>query len=185
MKRALVAFAALLGLHFFGIANAGITSPSGGDLGMLDPTGAIWPSSASYSGVVSGGGVSFDDLATFSVLSTSAGGNSVTSSISSDNGFATFATELWDSTGKLMDGTSVLLSNAFWVSTFSFTPLEPSTVYSIHIKGTTLAGSSTSSYGGSLTVSPVPEPEIYAMLLAGLGVMGFAVRRRQEALVRL
>lgn len=29
-------------------------------------------------------------------------------------------------------------------------------------------------------VSPVPEPEIYAMLLAGLGLLGFAARRRKE-----
>lgn len=29
------------------------------------------------------------------------------------------------------------------------------------------------------SVAPVPEPETYAMLLAGLGLMGFAARRRQ------
>jgi hypothetical protein len=26
----------------------------------------------------------------------------------------------------------------------------------------------------------IPEPEIYAMLLAGLGLMGFVARRRQR-----
>ena len=31
------------------------------------------------------------------------------------------------------------------------------------------------------SVSPVPEPETYAMLLAGLGVMGFIARRRKQA----
>ncbi|OQW41785.1 MAG: hypothetical protein A4S08_12075 [Proteobacteria bacterium SG_bin4] len=31
-----------------------------------------------------------------------------------------------------------------------------------------------------LTVSAVPEPETYAMLLAGLGILGFAVRRRRQ-----
>jgi hypothetical protein len=29
-------------------------------------------------------------------------------------------------------------------------------------------------------VTPVPEPETYAMLLAGLGLIGFMVRRRKE-----
>ena len=31
------------------------------------------------------------------------------------------------------------------------------------------------------SVAPVPEPETYAMLLAGLGVMGFIARRRKQA----
>lgn len=31
-----------------------------------------------------------------------------------------------------------------------------------------------------LTVSAVPEPETYAMLLAGLGILGFAARRRKQ-----
>ena len=45
------------------------------------------------------------------------------------------------------------------------------------------------SYGGSLdnvsvtAVSPVPEVETYAMLLAGLGLLGVASRRRNKALV--
>jgi hypothetical protein len=33
-------------------------------------------------------------------------------------------------------------------------------------------------YYGSLTVSAVPEPETYALLLAGLGALGFLARRR-------
>lgn len=32
----------------------------------------------------------------------------------------------------------------------------------------------------SVTVSAVPEPETYAMLMAGLGLVGFAARRRQR-----
>jgi hypothetical protein len=34
-------------------------------------------------------------------------------------------------------------------------------------------------YISSLTVSAVPEPETYAMLLAGLGLFGFSLRRRK------
>lgn len=46
------------------------------------------------------------------------------------------------------------------------------------------------SYAGSITatptfagppVSPVPEPETYAMMLAGLGLLGFAARRKAKA----
>ena len=47
----------------------------------------------------------------------------------------------------------------------------------------TVAGSKTSlasgSYAGNVTISPVPEPETYAMILAGLGLLGFAARRRK------
>ena len=32
------------------------------------------------------------------------------------------------------------------------------------------------------TVTPIPEPESYAMLLAGLGLLGFVARRRQRKL---
>jgi hypothetical protein len=38
-------------------------------------------------------------------------------------------------------------------------------------------------YGGmawSASVTPVPEPETYAMLLVGLGLVGFMMRRRRE-----
>jgi hypothetical protein len=34
---------------------------------------------------------------------------------------------------------------------------------------------------GRLTVAPVPEPETYAMMLAGLGLVGFMARRRRSA----
>lgn len=34
----------------------------------------------------------------------------------------------------------------------------------------------------SVSVSPVPEPETYAMLMAGLGLMGLVVRRRNTTL---
>ncbi|HEX7234051.1 MAG TPA: FxDxF family PEP-CTERM protein [Nitrosospira sp.] len=38
-------------------------------------------------------------------------------------------------------------------------------------------GDVTTSFFGH-TVSPIPEPESYAMLLAGLGLQGFMSRRR-------
>jgi hypothetical protein len=35
----------------------------------------------------------------------------------------------------------------------------------------------------SNTLSPIPEPETYAMLLAGLGILGFTARRRKDLCV--
>ena len=46
----------------------------------------------------------------------------------------------------------------------------------------TLAGTtskSTALYSGELSVAAVPEPETYAMFLAGLGALGFVARRRR------
>ena len=38
----------------------------------------------------------------------------------------------------------------------------------------------TFSFSTGASVTPVPEPEIYAMMAAGLGLMGFVARRRQR-----
>jgi len=37
------------------------------------------------------------------------------------------------------------------------------------------------SYAGTLNVSAVPEPETWAMMLGGLGLMGFVARRRKKS----
>lgn len=44
----------------------------------------------------------------------------------------------------------------------------------------TLAGGATATIGYSYIFNPVPEPEIYAMMAAGLGLMGFVARRRKQ-----
>jgi hypothetical protein len=54
-------------------------------------------------------------------------------------------------------------------------------IYTINLM--TGAATLNGTYNGTLsglTVSAVPEPETYAMLLAGLGLMGAAIRRRRE-----
>ena len=45
-----------------------------------------------------------------------------------------------------------------------------------------LAGSYNDGYADNLSfvLSPVPEPETYAMFMAGLGLMGFLARRRKQ-----
>ena len=50
--------------------------------------------------------------------------------------------------------------------------------FTVHIVGT---ANRNSLYSGELQISAVPEPESYAMLLAGLAAVGFVVRRRTAA----
>jgi hypothetical protein len=56
--------------------------------------------------------------------------------------------------------------------------------YYLNVAGTIDAGGTGYLYNGSIsssTISPVPEPETYAVLLAGLGLMGAIARRRNKA----
>lgn len=56
--------------------------------------------------------------------------------------------------------------------------------YSLHVTGSLMAGVTGASYNiglNSVAVAPVPEPETFAMLLAGLGLVGFVARRRNKA----
>lgn len=51
--------------------------------------------------------------------------------------------------------------------------------YFIKVDGKVL-GNGGGTYGSDLTISAVPEPETYGMLLAGLGLMGFVARRKAK-----
>lgn len=50
--------------------------------------------------------------------------------------------------------------------------------YLLTIIGTNSAA--VASYGGNLAVTAIPEPDRYALLLAGLTAIGFIVRRRRD-----
>ncbi|MDY7575670.1 FxDxF family PEP-CTERM protein [Actimicrobium sp. CCI2.3] len=88
------------------------------------------------------------------------------------------------------------------VSLMATTPLSPAsgfTIYNLVLGAQQFTGplqllvsgnsfGSISSYNGSISVtagtpipSPVPEPETYAMMLAGLGLLGFAARRKAKS----
>ncbi|PXW87823.1 putative secreted protein with PEP-CTERM sorting signal [Nitrosomonas sp. Nm84] len=53
--------------------------------------------------------------------------------------------------------------------------------YHLDISGNLGSSAHVGQYQVALQALPVPEPETYAMLLAGLGLIGFSVRRRKTA----
>ena len=88
----------------------------------------------------------------------------------------------------LLDGSStgVFAANPNFIYTFAVGGSDNSYVLSYTGTGTSsFSWLTTPSTGGGLTVGPtvsaVPEPETYAMLLAGMGVVGAMARRRKSA----
>jgi hypothetical protein len=50
--------------------------------------------------------------------------------------------------------------------------------YTLRIDGTVYRGFTHGHYSGAMTVSPIPEPGAWALLLAGLAAVAFVARRR-------
>lgn len=107
-----------------------------------------------------------------------AGGDDVLSFINLAAGTYDF---LLDLTARNITGLTVTLNGQQAATTslgrFTFAALESTGQAPFALTITGLAGAR-ASYDGTLSVSAVPEPETYAMLLAGLGVVTMLARRR-------
>jgi hypothetical protein len=66
---------------------------------------------------------------------------------------------------------------AFGFGKYQFFGVESTSVapFKLNLFGTASQGAL---YSGEVTVSAVPEPETYGMLMAGLGMLGFMARRK-------
>jgi hypothetical protein len=129
-------------------------------------------------------GSSFSDLYTFD-LSTASQSVGTTVTIDLSVGPLNFqlsnmAIKLTDSTGATtyaMDNT-MDASNALQLSA----SLTAGTGYRFLVTGD-VTGNIGGAYGGVLQAAPVPEAETYAMMLAGLGLVGFMALRRTRMVV--
>lgn len=96
------------------------------------------------------------------------------------NGLAINGFSLFDSNGtQLLSGLQESSGNLdLW--TFNYGNLAAGT-YWVQVNGNVL-GNGRADYNGGvgLALAPVPEPETYAMMLAGLGLLGFAARRKHK-----
>jgi hypothetical protein len=86
---------------------------------------------------------------------------------------ATFSYTLFNSSNVAL-GSGTNVDNAFSLASLNIGS------YRLAVTGNA-TGALGGQYNGALTVTPVPEPETVAMLLAGLGLMGSIARRRNKA----
>lgn len=181
-KYAIAAAVGLFSLCFVGAANAVVDTPSS----LTFETLSALNTPVEFTGHQDGAGVNLSsdgqDVISFLVDSSFSGSATTIGAKIWGNGWHSFSTSLWNDTGSLADGTVTGdPGSGGWTSIFSFSPLTASgSPYYIHIDGITKEGSSHATYSGTLTLSPIPEPETYAMILAGLGLMGFIARRRKQ-----
>jgi len=80
--------------------------------------------------------------------------------------------------GAVLGNTGVL---AFTITGDGVDSTDFSTPMMVHVQQ--LDAANTERFGSSnikVVTAPIPEPEIYAMLVAGLGLMGFVARRRKQ-----
>lgn len=89
---------------------------------------------------------------------------------------------------SLSNGTTGVVSNAGTTHTGDINAVLGQGNYTLTVTGTaspvSVAGVGTIGSGGSYSIygnmAPVPEPESYAMFLAGLGIIGAVVSRRRK-----
>ncbi len=127
----------------------------------------------------------FDFLYTFDLTNLDAStGTSVTASAINGNGLAFLELKLISPADLvLVDvmATESQNSPGTWNASFNYSPiLAGSGTYKLEVLGKSASTSAAAGYNGNMILAAVPEPESYAMLMAGLGLLGFVSRRRKK-----
>jgi hypothetical protein len=125
-------------------------------------------------------GDTFADHFTFSVTG---GPHDLDAIISSIAGSATAGLDitglgLYSAGGALLTAGTMMSSGAIDVWTVSSDNLALGDYY-LQVSGSMVSNTS-GSFGGAVMLAPVPEAASYAMMLAGLGVLGMLSRRRRS-----
>ncbi len=68
----------------------------------------------------------------------------------------------------------------FYSGSLSYVSFAPKVWYSLKVEGTGFGNGGM--YNGSIVTAPVPEPEEWAMMLVGAGLVSYQVRRKQKGL---
>jgi len=144
---------------------------------------------ASFGGSVSPPFTAFSDWINFTIPSSTSGNGAayVFNTLQSGTNINFSAFDLYMGTGTLSNtcpgcGAPVATGPAGLASALTFIGVSPG-AYTLNVAGSLVPGATTGNYTGSVGISSigaVPEPKTYAMLLAGLGLVGFSARRRNE-----
>ena len=125
-------------------------------------------------------GDTFSDHFTFSVTDLPHDLDAIISSISgsADTGLDITGLAVYSEAGVLIASGASLMSGITDVWTVSADNLALGNYY-LQVSGT-MVSDTAGSFGGAIMLAPVPEPETYGMMLAGLGLVGWMARRRKK-----
>ena len=126
-------------------------------------------------------GKTFEDTITFTLPSYNSLAANVTSTIKGVQGNGIKLTSLSLYEGGTLVATGVASTSATGISSLDdllYEGLESAGIYKLVVDGTFL-GKGGGSYGGTVNVTPVPEPESWGLTVSGLVAVGLMVRRRK------
>jgi hypothetical protein len=163
-------FGKIIGAAVLGVSAATAQAAGPGDLGTIDDLSVV------IGNVISERGF-FTDSYTFTIEGEGdLTGSAQVLSVGDTLGIRRLTVSLLDSDAMVI-GTDSRPRNGF-----SFVDLAPGD-YTLRITGRA-TGLSGGTYSGAIfadtTTVPIPEPETYALMLAGLAAVGFIARRRRQ-----
>jgi len=172
----------LLALALAGVMGSAVAAP-----GYL---GDLVGQDADITNTVNGMGVTFADVYSFDIGSVSA--ETIATSVQVTLTFGAGSAPIYNIsdfaiTLKDVNGVQYAFDDTFTNGALELSAvLAPSTpgtpgFYEFVVSGTT-TGTAGGIYAGALSAQAVPEAETYAMMLAGLGLVGFMVSRRRGSL---
>jgi len=194
MKLKLVAAAALAMVAMGAQAGTGFVSQNGGALGLVTETGTmanpydIGTLDASFSSVfvtLAAAGA-FSEFATFTVPAgfnmVNAAANTYALSITlplpiglvTIGSISMFNMDIVGGSPAVPGSTFAMLGEGGSVLNLGLLPGS----YHLHFTG--MVNGAGGQYSAAINAVPIPEPETYAMMLAGLGALGFLARRRRK-----
>ncbi len=180
-----IRFAAIASIFFAGSVSAAPT-----DLGIFDMTSPSAPYFINIASpmTISGPDQAFSFSYIFAVTGINASnGTAITATAIDGNGLASLELKLFSPSNTLL--VDVIASPSAtapgtWSASFNYSPILADVgQYTLEVLGQSASTSQSAGYGGNMILAAIPEPDTYAMLLAGLCVVGFVAGRGKQNMV--